>query len=434
MLAHLFIQIILATLYVVNGSWQPTPGYPDYLAHTAVQRVPVEHLGEDVQLRCTKIIERSESDYIETSRQCSPSYNDGCFHMWLKDGKKIDTEDWKYDTKSVITYDYCENFEWTTDLIKGFGPIVAMNSGDKNDYARKEMSCYASSLTIKSVVAADFGKYTCNFSNHIIGENNYYNNEGGSSLQNITLYNVNDTSIKQNTKVEYFEKFYTKGLRDKMLFQCVATGGELQWYVNPFENDTCSGTYCEGISGVPLAKLNSQDFWRCFNYSEDRHSPHQGITESFIYVDRVCALDYGKISCIVGGTGLGKVKGNVAYIRTRSDYYDDYPYNNWYWDRESAMSIAGVTVVPVVVALLFIFLIFAAVRAKLSGCCNRNSVNPRMVQFQPQAPYSAQPNQVYSAQPNQVYSAQPNQVCSAQPNQVYSAQPNQVYPAQQVQL
>ncbi|XP_063692081.1 uncharacterized protein LOC134824230 [Bolinopsis microptera] len=413
MLAHLFFQIILVTLYVVNGSWQPST-YPDSddLAHSALQRVPVEHLGQDVQLRCTKIFERSESDMEMTSRQCDPSWSDGCFHMWLKDGEKIDTENWKYDTKSIITYDYCENFEWTTDLIKGFGPIVEMNSGDKNYYASREMACYASSLTIKSVVAADFGKYTCNFSHHTVDEDGYYNN-GGSSLQYITLYNVNDTSIKQDTKIEYFQKFYTKGLKDKMLLQCVATGGELQW---------STGIYPESGSGVPLAELNSQDIWRCFNYSENRHSPHKGITESFVYVDRICALDSGRtISCIVGGNGLGQVKGNVAYIRKKSGY-DDYYYEYPYWEREPSMAIAGFTVVPVVVALLIASLIFAAVRAKLCECCSRSSVNPRMVQFQPQVP--AQPNQVYPAQPVQAQVPYPAQQVQAQVP----------YPAQQVQL
>ncbi|XP_063691602.1 uncharacterized protein DDB_G0271670-like [Bolinopsis microptera] len=129
-----------------------------------------------------------------------------------------------------------------------------MNSGDKNDYASREMACYASSLTIKSVVAADFGKYTCNFSHHTVDENNYYN-RGVSSLQNITLYNVNDTSIKQNTKVEYFEKFYTKGLKDKMLLQCVVTGGELQWYVNPFKNVMSFGIYPESGSVSATSSL-----------------------------------------------------------------------------------------------------------------------------------------------------------------------------------
>lgn len=304
--------------------------------------------------------------------------------MWSKNGKILEDNKGKYETESIITFDYCANFKWTTDLISGFGSIVDVNSGKESYNSNREMSCYASALTIKNVTLADLGEYKCNMSEHK-GEESYY--EKGSWVQNITLYNINDKTIVQPEKVEYFQKFHTKGMKENLLVQCVTTGGELKWHVNIHNNTECGDTYsrasCLHNSSIPLKELNSQDFWRCFNFSQNSHSPHEGITESFVYIDRACPLDYSRISCSVGDKEIT----HHAYISEKMSYEN----KDWHWDweREHFMTISGFTVVPVVVALLIVSAIVAVIRSKMCDCCRGNAVIPTLFQFQPSV-YSMQ--------------------------------------------
>ena len=93
------------------------------------------------------------------------------------------------------------------------------------------MKCYASALIINDVQSSDFGNYSCNFSDHGAKYPDYYDRYNRyDNVQNITLFDES-SSEKQPLKVEYFENFYTKGIRSKMLMQCVVTGGQLYWFV-----------------------------------------------------------------------------------------------------------------------------------------------------------------------------------------------------------
>ena len=378
-------QIVTVVLSVAGASHvysSPPPYAQDYLPHTALEKVPAK-IGDNVQLRCTKILEQMASDYIETTYTCDPSWDKNCFHTWSKDGEILDVSYEKYVTKSSITYDYCENFEWTTDLIKGFGSIVDLNSGGNKYDINREMACYASSLTIRNVSVADFGEYKCNLSYHSEKKDDNYWRNIASSAKNITLYNIDDATVKQPVKVDYFQKYYTKGLKGNILVQCVTTGGELKWNVNIKNSE----------KPVPLERLNEQDFWRCFNFSENHHSPHTGITESFVYFDRVCTLDDAQITCSVGKLLPKNDRTSTTITVKRYWYYDDYSYYGPNWERDTGIAIASLTVIPVVLAMLIIFAIFAVIRAKMCECCKAGSNSPMVLGYQNQVHCAPQPVQ-----------------------------------------
>ena len=353
--------------------------YSSNLPHTGLEKIPASK-GKDVQLRCTQVVEKMQGDVIDTPYGCNPQWSDDCYHVWSKNGEIIDIEDSKYDTKSSITFEYCENFEWTSDLIKGFGQIV--NENDEK-YSSREMACFASALTIKNVDDSDFGQYSCNLSQHKGEVDEYY--RGRFWVQNITLYNIEDKSVKQPEKVQFFESAYPKLARDKLLIQCVATGGELTWMVDTeTRNDPCIEWYggtsikCLANGSVPLEKLKELDYWRCFNYSESRHSPLEGVTESFLYIQNICELDIARISCGLATSSKADRMNNSTYVTRKVFWGDDFerPMNGLNYESRDAMTIAGVTVVPLIVAALIVFGILAIVRSTMCSCCRDSSVNP----------------------------------------------------------
>ena len=65
--------------------------------------------------RCSKIIEKNGDDYTD-STFCDPQYDKSCYHVWKGPDGNVLSNGVKYQLKSSITFDYCENFEWTSGM------------------------------------------------------------------------------------------------------------------------------------------------------------------------------------------------------------------------------------------------------------------------------------------------------------------------------
>ena len=370
------------------------------MTHTALEKVPAT-IGESVELRCTKILEKSSSDYYESSI-CDPEYSTDCYHSWSKDGVELTTNGSdKYSVKTQITFDYCANFEWTTDLVNKFGFIDEV---DDNNYYSRDMKCYSSGLVINNVQDSDFGIYTCNFAYH----NDRNQNPDDSEIQNITLYD-STSSEQQPVKVEYYEIFYAKGIRSKLLMQCVVTGGPLNWFVRT-ETEDCprwSSGSCVNNKIIKIEKLAKADQWRCYKYSIESHTPHEGITESFIYFQNICAIDWGSVFCAADETGT--VKSESGYITQKSEWNDYYYYR--YYHSDEALAVGLVVALPLLSVLLIVASIMACVRGKMCVMCCYG--RPQNMYSQP-VNYMHVPPQMQFVQQPQVF--QPRQ--ASQPAQV----------------
>ena len=345
------------------------PAYFD-LPHTALQRVPAK-LGEDAVIRCTKIL-RERASYRKGYHHrltkyafCYPSGEKNCTHAWSKDGILLDNPE-KYETNSSITYNYCENFNQSSKLKNGF----EISSG----YGT-EMRCLSSALKIKNVTEADFGYYSCNFSDHTDSKPSPEDRDDiGKKYQvlNITLFNVDDTAIEQPKEVQYFESFHPDELKDKILAQCVAIGGKLQWFVSP---GNCFEKNC---SFVPLQETGSQDFWQSFNFSEKRHMPYPNVTESFLYFDNIQVFDYVNLTCNVGDIMDNKYSNGVAKIKIYDEgFYSEYTFH-------VHIIVNGVIISIIIAILLISFIIVASVRVKLCMCCQVTENSP-ILQYQLQS-------------------------------------------------
>ena len=69
------MTILLLTVLIISEA------YSDSLPHRALEDIPAK-IGSDAQLRCSKIIEKLSSDYIETVYNCNSGEKYDCRHKW----------------------------------------------------------------------------------------------------------------------------------------------------------------------------------------------------------------------------------------------------------------------------------------------------------------------------------------------------------------
>ena len=233
---------------------------------------------------------------------------------------------------------------------------------DYNYGPNKNMKCFASALTITNVTNADLGEYQCKFIGDL-GETG-----------RITLVD----SVLEGTlpeKIEYFENFYTKNIRSKLLMQCVVTGGPVHWFIR-FDSDQCrrweeqydhrksNQNACVNDTIRPIEQISKMDGWHCFNYSIKHHSPYglDQVTESFIYFQNICLLDWAGIYCSADPEGTVRSEQGAVVIKNKRYYHLS--------DVEYAMNLLGFGVVPIVIGIFFfVGMIVAAVRGKVCNCC-----------------------------------------------------------------
>ena len=248
--------------------------------------------------------------------------------------------------------------------------IAAIRDEDEDFYGpNKNMKCFASALTITNVTNADLGEYQCKLTDDQ-EETGIYN------VQRITLV---DSALEGTLpeKIEYFENFYTKNIRSKLLMQCVVTGGPVHWFIR-FDSDQCrrweeqydhrksNQNACVNDTIRPIEQISKMDNWNCFNYSIQHHSPYglDQVTESFIYFQNICSLDWAGIYCSADPEGTIRSEQGALVVK---DEWDDRYYS---WDMEYAMSLIGYVMVPIVIGIFFLVgTIVAAVRGKVCNCC-----------------------------------------------------------------
>ena len=274
-----------------------------------------------------------------------------------------------------------QKMEYCWIIPKNIKQIPALRTIIVKDYCKissgygTDMRCLSSALKIKNVTEADFGYYSCNFSDHTDSKPSREDRDDtGKKYQvlNIRLFNVDDTAIEQPKEVQYFESFHPDELKDKILAQCVAIGGKLQWFVSP---GNCFEKNC---SFVPLQETGSQDFWQSFNFSEKRHMPYPNVTESFLYFDNIQVFDYVNLTCNVGDIMDNKYSNGVAKIKIYDEgFYSDYTFH-------VHIIVNGVIISIIIAILLISFIIVASVRVKLCMCCQVTENSP-ILQYQLQS-------------------------------------------------
>ena len=324
-------------------------GYRDYLGNTSLKLMPVE-LGDDVELRCTKILERNQSDVIETAA-CSDASKFGCEHRWSRTdgsnaGRVISPLNHKYKFSEIATDGYCATFEDTSANYKELNL-----SGEATGY-----KCLVSTMTIISVQKDDLGTYMCNFSDHITKTTN-------GRDPTIDLTEVVLAGTKKQAKEVIHEELHYQGRKDELLIQCVVTGGKVRWMIQPYIKDGyeyCSYYLCNE-KYVTLGELAKTDYWRCYNITVVYTNPYQDVSESLIGVKNTCEVDYDKVVCTVDGY-VAPNKYNSMVITERNVYYG-VPYYHYGHDLAISLSIICI---PILFGLLLIgFTILAAVRGRV---------------------------------------------------------------------
>ena len=372
-------------------------GYRDYLGNTSLKLMPVE-LGDDVELRCTKILERNQSDVIETAA-CSDASKFGCEHRWSRTdgsnaGRVISPLNHKYKFSEIATDGYCATFEDTSANYK------ALNlSGEPTGY-----KCLVSTMTIISVQKDDLGTYMCNFSDHITKTTN-------GRDPTIDLTEVVLAGTKKQAKEVIHEELHSQGRKDQLLIQCVVTGGKVRWMIQPYIEDGYE--YCgyqssstSGSSGlcsekyVTIEELAKTDYWRCYNITVVYTNPYQDVSESLIGVKNTCEVDYDKVVCTVDGY-VAPNKYHSMVITERNVYYD-VPYRYYGNDLGIYLSIICI---PILFGLLLIgFTIWAVVRGRVCG--RRRQYSLAMLPQQSQVLSVPQPQQVSLLPQPQFYQQQ----------------------------
>ena len=336
-------------------------------------------------------------DYID-SAFCDPEYDKDCYHVWKKNGivlSQTEGEFSKYEMRSSITFDYCDNFEWTSDLVRRFGFLATIQ---EDRYYSRDMKCFSSALTIRNVKVADLGEYQCHFGadadTDIKGHGRPRN---GSQIQNVTLFDAK-SEVKQDTKVEYFESFYTQGIKSSLLMQCVVTGGPLTWYLQP-ETDECrrwdyTPSCASKEAFLNMEDTSSLDAWRCYTYTIQTHSPHPDITESLIYFKNICPLDWGRVYCGTRGANDVTTGGDDFTVSEGSPVFEKMQwiqYYDMYYDMTNmVVHMALFLLVPLLSLFFVVGGVVAAVRGKVcTSCCRNRSFQvsqpgfPTVVRYQP---------------------------------------------------
>ncbi|XP_063694307.1 uncharacterized protein LOC134825996 [Bolinopsis microptera] len=379
----------------------------DELPHTALDKVPAV-LGESVQLRCTKIIKKYSDDYSQPA-DCN-NYGHSCKHVWTRNDEEL-TPGAKYSFKSSLTFNYCETFEWTTNIVNSMN-IAAVRDKDNDYYRNRDMECFASALTITNVTKDDLGEYECKLTDD-------QEETGIYDVRRITLVeSVLEGALPE--KIEYFENFYTQRIRSKLLMQCVVTGGPVYWFIR-FDSDQCriweeqynskkSNQFnsCVNDTIQPIEQISKMENWRCFNYSIEHHNPYglDQVTESFIYFQNICTLDLAGIYCSADPEGT--VRSEQGVLVNIKDEWEKY-YYDWH-----TLSVLGYVVMPIVIGIFFLVgTIVAAVRGKVCNrsCCGGEQGNyttmpniPQSLHYAVPAPQALQPPRSYMVpQPPQSY-------------------------------
>ena len=345
--------------------------------------------------RCTKIIAKDAYDYSERAN-CYDYRSSSCKHVWTKNGVVLTPGD-KYKMKSSITFDYCETFEWTSDIVKALH-VEVRSDGGESYYQDSDMKCFASALTITNVTPEDLGEYQC----HLVSENG---DEEPASEEPLTVDNVQNITVadiksvgKLPKKIEYFENFYTKGIKSKLLMQCVVTGGPVHWFLR-FETEDCNrwedmngyNSGCPNETMRPIDKHTKLDGWHCFNFSVNDHQPYDrdDVTESFIYFENICKIDWAGLYCSADSNGTIRSKAGQLVLKEQWDgeYY--------WWYTEDAMRVMGWVGVPIILSCFFIVgAILACVRGKICSCCGGAPSLPYGYRVAPQTFTYVVPTQV----------------------------------------
>lgn len=393
--------------------------YSDALGNSSLKVLPAK-LGTDIELRCTKVVERSEGDVI-MSAVCSDESLVGCGHVWSKNGTVLNattTNANKFEFSSETTVGYCATFGDTTDAFNKFG-------FSNDSYGFK---CMATSMKIKRITIDDLGVYTCNFSYH-------YTNERSWQDPSIDETEVVQIGTKHQLKeVTYFTSSYQNSAK-QMLLQCVVTGGKLNWFVKLTQseyvykyNNGCGYSECPD-QYIPIEKLSTSDHWMCYNFSIETFNPFPNVTESLIGFKNLCRIDMDTITCTVDDQARFEYNWEKRVTITQRMYYEGY--SPYYYSNDIAL-ILSIICIPILLGLsLIAFSVIAFIRGKVCDCCSgRNhystvAIVPQQGQVQQQVfiqPHTLQHNIQPHLQPQIQPHLQPQQII-LQHQQVLVQQP-----------
>ncbi|XP_063688936.1 uncharacterized protein LOC134822031 [Bolinopsis microptera] len=311
------------------------------LPHTALDKVPAV-FGSSAQLRCTKLI-KTDSEYGDCFDYRYKGYN-GCKHVWMRNDKEL-TPGAKYSFKSSLTFDYCETFQGTTDIVNG------MNIAGDDGYTN--MKCLASALTITNVTKADLGEYQCKLTD----------DQAETRIYDVRRITLVDSALEGTLpkKIEYFQHFYTdytQSIGSKLLMQCVVTGGPVHWFIG-FDSDQCrrweeqcdsnksNQNSCVNDTVRPIEQISKMGSWHCFNYNIEHHNPYNGleqVTESFIHFENICALDWAGIYCSADPEGTVRSEQGELVIRSQR--------SNWY--HRDIVNTLGYVMPPIIITIFFL--------------------------------------------------------------------------------
>ena len=302
--------------------------------------------------RCTKVVNNNNNDYVRCSTE-------PCKHLWTKNGEALSSGS-KYSIKSSFTYDYCETFEGTSELIRRMNVDFEIKSRYK-EYGDSAMKCLSSVLTIVNVSEGDLGEYKCVLNSM----------RDSDDIKTIRVYDAVTQELMPK-KIEYFQAFYTKGINSKMLMQCVVTGGPIYWFIR-FLTDDCSRWFddmskCVNETIQSMDDIDKNDLWRSFNLTIDNHHPYNSnqITESFIYFQKIGSMDWAGLYCSTDP--LGKVRSEVAEIVLKNDW-------SWWWNADGTRKILGYFVMPIIFSIFILAgAIIACYRGDICNCCGRQGL------------------------------------------------------------
>ena len=245
---------------------------------------------------------------------------------------------------------------------------------DDTDYRTyrpyKDMKCLASALTITNVTKADLGEYQCKLET-LTGD------QEETEIDNIRRITVVNSALEGTLpkKITYFENVCTQSSSrgTKLLMQCVVTGGPVHWFIR-FDSDQCrrweeqydhnksKQNSCVNDTIRPIEQISKMDNWHCFNYNIEHHNPYSGleqVTESFIYIDNLCALDWAGIYCSADPEGTVRSEQGELVIKGQRLKYIDF------WVEKDLLEVLSYAV-PLTITIIFFLVgtIVAGARVK----------------------------------------------------------------------